>query len=278
MSNGTQNVYHRSDPRRADGLVSEAEPVDPGPPAGWEHADLYRKVIGALMAVPSYFESELNVVEVDATDLYQFNSPLAGAIEKQTVRALNGLRMLWDPDNSYADYSFVRQPQRFPDVVLRSDSPNATPSILIGIELKGWYAMAKEGVPTYRMKVNPQACNPWDLLAVYPWIFGSVVSGAPSVLSPFVRGIRWTAEYKNWWWQHERASTTDRSIAFPDDIGPYPLKSDQIQDEPVSDTGGNFGRLARTRIMDDWLEEVHQHKVAGIRLDEWATFFGSFTD
>jgi hypothetical protein len=256
--------------------VSEEEPVDPGAPADGKHADLNRGVISALMAVPAYFESELNVVEVDATDLYQFNSPLAGAIEKQTVRALNSLRMLWDPGKHYADYTFVRQPQRFPDVVLRSDSPTADPEVLLGIELKGWFAMAKEGVPTYRMKVNPQACNPWDLLAVYPWIFDSVVSGAPAVLTPFVRGIRWAAEYKNWWWQHNRKTNADRTITFADGIEPYPLKSAQIQDVPASDSGGNFGRLARTGIMNDWLEEVAEQEAAGIPLKEWTSFFVRF--
>lgn len=270
-------VYDRPDPMRDDGLVSAAEPVDPGPPANWAHARLHRDVISALMAVPAYFESELHVVEVDATDLYQFNAPLAGAIEKQTVRALNSLRTLWDPEKRYADYAFVRQPQRFPDVVLRSDSPTADPAVLIGIELKGWFAMAKEGVPTYRMRVNPRACNPWDLLAVYPWVFDSVVSGAPTVLAPFVRGIRWAAEYRNWWWQHKRRATKDPRITFARDVEPYPLKSDQIQDVPASDDGGNFGRLARTGMMRDWLDETARQELAGIQLSEWTAFLGRFT-
>lgn len=269
-------------PERDDGLVSDARPTRKKPPEDWEHLELYQAVEAALYAVPSYFKSELNVVDVEATDLFQFNSPLAGAIETQTVRTLNALRELWDPDADYPDYTFVRQSQRFPDVVLRTDNPDAPTPVLMGIELKGWYALAKEGEPSYRMHVNPETCAPADLLAVFPWVFENVVSGAPRLQRPFVREARFAAEMKNWHWQHGRRKQANeiegyRSIVFATNAAPYPAKADLVDDSAVHDSGNNFGRVSRTGIMDEFLRELMAEPLAGIPLQEWRAFFAQFT-
>lgn len=269
-------------PDRDDGLVSDTAPSRQQPSEDWEHFELYAAVEAALYAVPAYFKSELNVVDVEATDLFQFNSPLAGAIEIQTVRALNGLRELWDPSSEYPDYTFVRQTQRFPDVVLRSDSPDADTSVLMGIELKGWYALAKEGEPSYRMHVNPEACAAADLLAVFPWVFENVVSGGPRLLRPFVREARYAAEMKNWYWQHGRQRRANESegyrvISFAENAAPYPAKTDLVDDVAANDAGNNFGRVSRTGIMADFLDELMAEPLAGIALREWRTFFTRFT-
>jgi hypothetical protein len=275
-------TWSQAAPDRGDGLVSEAAPARSQPAEGWEHFELYKAVEAALYAVPAYFKSELNVVDVEATDLFQFNSPLAGAIETQTVRALNGLRELWDPDSEYPDYTFIRQAQRFPDVVLRTDNPDAEEPILMGIELKGWYALAKEGEPSYRMHVNPDACAPADLLAVFPWVFENVVSGGPRLLRPFVREARFAAEMKNWYWQHGRRKQANeaegyRSIVYAENAPPYPAKADPVDDSAVHDSGNNFGRVSRTGIMDDFLDELMAEPLAGIPLKEWRAFFTQFT-
>lgn len=269
-------------PDRADGLVSEDRPPRRGPPPDWEHFDLYKAVEATLYSIPAYFKSELNVVDVEANDLFQFNSPLAGSIEIQTVRTLNTLRELWDPDSRYPDYTFVRQAQRFPDVVLRSDSPDANPPILMGVELKGWYALSKEGEPSYRMHVNPEACADGDLLAVFPWVFENVVSGAPRLLRPFVREARFAAEMKNYYWQHARRPRGPeppdyRTINFAASASPYPIRTDLVDDVAVIDGGNNFGRVARTGIMDSFLAEMRAEPLAGIPLSEWASFFARFT-
>ncbi len=278
-----QQTWSESDPRRDDGYVSAAEPSRRGPAPDWEHRELYEAVEAALYTVPTYFRSELNVVDVEATDLFQFNSPLAGAIEVQTVRALNGLRELWDPDSDYPDYTFVRQAQRFPDVILKSDSPDADPPILMGIELKGWYALAKEGEPSYRMHVNPEACADADLLAVFPWVFENVVSGAPRLLQPFVREARYAAEMKNWYWQHGRAtrgsgSNDYKAIGFASEAAPYPTRTDLVDDVATVDGGNNFGRVSRTGIMKEFLAELKDQPLAGIPLNDWGSFFAQFTD
>jgi hypothetical protein len=65
----------------------------------------------------------LNITGVLATDLYTFNTALGATIENQIVESLNQQRKMWDPDNKYGQYHFVRQAQRLPDVILRSSAP-----------------------------------------------------------------------------------------------------------------------------------------------------------
>ena len=172
----------------------------------WEHSDLWKAVRSAIFSLPSRFESELFVSGVLATDLFAFNSSLAASIEEQVVSSLNRLRTLWDPDQKYALYSFERQSQTFPDVVLRTASPTVEPRIIMGIELKGWYILAKEKAPSFRYKVTPAACAPADLLVVVPWALSRVVSGSPQVFNPYVVGARYAADLRNYWWQHQRGS------------------------------------------------------------------------
>lgn len=82
-----------------------------------------------------YFRTETHISGIMATDLHTLNTVLGATIEGQVVRTLNLTRNTWDPDEKYALYSFVRQAQTFPDVLLRKTSGS---EILMGIELKGW--------------------------------------------------------------------------------------------------------------------------------------------
>jgi hypothetical protein len=76
-----------------------------------------------------------------ASDIFTLNSALGATIEEQVVASLNTLRPVWDPDRQYQTYGFVRQPQTFPDVLLRRKTDGQ--DILMGIELKGWYILAR---------------------------------------------------------------------------------------------------------------------------------------
>ena len=256
----------------------------PGPPkllepdSTWPHRDLYNRVMAALYALPSRFESELFITGVAATDLHTLGSSLGASIEFQTVEALNQLRSTWDPDDEYATYRFVRQPQQFPDVVLRSDNPGAEDEIIMGIELKGWYALAKESEPTFRFKVTPAVCQPQDLLVVMPWALNNVVSGSPRLLDPpFIVGAHYAAEWRNWYWQYSMTGNIpDRTIHVSTVTNAYPAKSDQISDRPASDPGSNFGRLARYEIMDDFTVQVGAELLSGIPVHEWRKFLKKF--
>ena len=251
------------------------EPEEPS--AAWEHFGLWQAVRKALFTLPSQFESELAVSGVLATDLFAFNSSLGATIEEQVVSSLNKLRSLWDPDRSYALYSFERQPQTFPDVVLRASAPGVEPRVILGIELKGWYVLAKEREPSFRYKVTSAVCAPQDLLVVVPWALSNVISGSPQVFMPFVVGARQAAEYRNWYWQHRKGGTGDRTIDISTVTKHYPVKSDPIIDVSAADQS-NFGRLARTGIMDEYIAELFDERLAGIPVFAWQKFLALFTE
>lgn len=253
----------------------EPQDIDPSD----SHHDLYRRAREAILAVPAYFRTETVIEGVMATDIYTLGAVLAATIEQQVVRTLNGMREVWDPDGRYALYRFVRQAQVFPDVLLRrAPSSAAQEDILLGIELKGWYLLAKEGEPSFRYVVTESACAPRDLIAVVPWALSQVISGSPVILTPYVIEARYAAAYRNYYWQRLRQAKSNSAIRKPTNATPYPAKADEVADRPESDSGGNFGRLARTGIMDDYIVQVKQELLGGIQIQHWMAFFSSFRE
>lgn len=252
------------------------------PPHALARVQLWHDVRDALAALPGYFRSTLSVTGVMATDLHAFNASLSTAIEQEVVDLLNRLREnTWDRTGAWTLYRFERQPQRFPDVILKTDAPGVSPLILMGIELKGWYVLAKEGEPSYRFRVTPNVCTEFDLIAVYPWGFSNVISGTPVLDRPYVVGAKYAAEYRNWHWQFGMQSQTPgagRLIDFSPATQPYPLKSDPLSDRAVNDSGGNFGRFARTGTMDAFIDELDQSLQAGIPVRAWRQFLKVFTE
>ncbi len=217
------------------------------------------------------------IVGVRATDIQTLNTALGAAIEDQVVQTLNEMRQVWDPDQAHQEFSFARQAQTFPDVVLaRASSPG---DIILGLELKGWYLLAKETEPSFRFTVTPAACAPQDLIAIYPWALAQVISGTPKVFTPFVESARYAAEYKNYYWQHVmKGKLPDRSITPPPGVAPYPLKTASISDVAAHDQGGNFGRLARTGLMDAFTTAAGKEPIAGIQARHWRAFFKIYVE
>ena len=245
------------------------------PKKDWEYADVYSSVREAIYSLPSYFRTETNIAGILATDLHTLNGVLGATIEEQVVRTLNQLRNIWDPDGDYQLYSFVRQAQTFPDVLLRKSSPD---HIIFGIELKGWYLLAKEGVPSLRFQTTPVACAEHDLIVVVPWVLGNILSGSPILFEPFIDSAEYAALYRNWHWQHKRQSQQDPGIDSPAGVGPYPSKSEAISDKPRADSGGNFGRLARTGLMDKYIKELNEVQICGIKTEYWRQFLKVFQE
>jgi hypothetical protein len=239
---------------------------------------LLQAVKRALFALPSRFKSTLNIEGVLATDLHAFNASLGASIEEQVVAALNDLRKSWDPDENYPTHQFVRSAQRFPDVTLRSMVLGDPAPPLLGIELKGWYVLSKEGEPSGRYKVTPAACAPQDLIVVVPWALTNALSGTPRLFAPYIESARYVADYRNWWWQHKRDARTARTgIASPQDATPYPArKADKILDVPESDSSGNFGRIPRLGIMNNYVAKLMQETLLGIPLWAWLEFLKPF--
>lgn len=228
----------------------------------------------------SYFKPEIHIVGVNTPDLHTLNTVLGATIEEQAVATLNAMRSAWDPGKQYLHYSFVRQAQVFPDVLLRR-APGVTgpgDDIILGIEMKGWYVAAREAVPTFRFVVTPDACADADFVVVMPWALSEVISGRPIMFPPFIEIAKYAAEHRNHWWQHVRKARGDTTIVAPDDAHPYPSKADKIDDMLESDTGSNFGRLARTGLMDDYIAGIMELLLSGVPIAKWVEFFGSLAE
>lgn len=258
---------------------SPPPPQPTQPPEDWPHTELYKRVREVLYVLPAHFTSELRISGVLATDLFAFNSSLGATIEQQIVEALNDSRASWDPDQEYVKYQFVRQAQRFPDVVLRASVPDTEPEVIMGVELKGWYVLSKEEEPSFRYQATPAVCAPQDLLVVYPWALSDVISGSPELLQPYVIEARTAAEYRNWHWQYGmRRGSSERSIRLSDVDTYYPRKGDEIRDTAESDKGNNFGRFARTKLMDDYMAELRKETLSGIPISAWQKFLKIFSE
>jgi len=245
------------------------------PEPGDEHYQLYKDVRDAISSLPVYFRTETHISGIMATDLHTLNTVLGATIEEQVVRTLNLIRNTWDPHERYALYSFVRQAQTFPDVLLRKTS---TDEVVLGIELKGWYLLAKEAEPSLRFQATSSACARHDLIVVVPWVLGNVISGSPILFEPFVESAKYAAEYRNYHWQAIRKTNQDSSITIAQEGRPYPAKADQILDKPLEDGGGNFGRLARTGIMDPYMEKLNEVYLCGIKTTYWREFLKAFQE
>lgn len=260
--------------------VPEPKRTD-GPAADWKHRDLYEDVLDALHALPSRFRTELKIAGISATDLFTLNTPLGAAIEQSVVENLNAIRDIWDADGTYELYSFVRQTQVFPDVLLMTTAPGVAEEdrIIMGIELKGWFILSKEGEPSFRYKASPEVCQPQDLLVVYPWTLNEVISGSPKLKRPFVEEARFAAQRRNYYWQEGRkGEAKNPDINFAPDTAPYPSKKSKFNDEAVADKGNNFGRIARARIMDEFIAALMEEPISGIPAVHWQRFLTIFAD
>ena len=251
-------------------------PTRKAPDSSWKHSQLYHGVRDAISSLPSHFKTETYIAGIMATDLFTLGAALGATIEEQVVSTLNDMREIWDPADRYELYHFSRQSQTFPDVLLKH---HAKPDdIILGLELKGWYLIAKEGEPSFRYQVTPAVCNLQDLIVVVPWALSNVISGTPKVFAPYLESALFAAEYRNYHWSQIRKTTSSAKIISPKKVSPYPRKSDAIADKPVSDAGGNFGRFARTGIMDHYLEEMGRQPLCGIEAHYWRAFFKAFQD
>ncbi|TAM74584.1 hypothetical protein EPN44_10795 [bacterium] len=233
----------------------------------------------ALRALPAYFKTDTFIDGIEAVDLFALNSSLGGTIENQVVETLNTIRKVWDPDDEWLEYRFERRSQSFPDVRLVSRS-GGIPTTKVGIELKGWYLLSKEGVPSFRYTATPSACAENDLLVIVPWQLKNVLSGHPVVHAPYIESARYAAEARNHWWSFVREAKTDARINVASGASPYPPSKAGINDEPKSDKGGNFGRVARLGLpdLDSYIRSTVQERVCGIEAANWIQFFKAFTD
>ena len=235
--------------------------------------ELREGIVRALRAVPVHFSSTINMEGLFATDLFAMNTLLGGAIEEQTVATLNKTRSIWDSGGKWADYQFRRYPESFPDVRLESERAEEP---LMGIELKGWYLLSKEEMPSFRFRASADAMTVWDLLAVFPWSLSNVISGTPVLGSPFIEQAKYAAVLRTDYWEHR--SKNAKAVIHPE-THPYPEAGSAYSDTVVDDKGGNFGRIARiSGLMDDWIDETVRTKLSGIEARWWIRFLRLFDE
>lgn len=238
-----------------------------------ERTLLREGIIRALQSVPIHFKSTINIEGLSAIDLFAMNNLLGGAIELQTVVTLNETRDIWDSEGKWSNYEFKRYAESFPDVRLESNESSVP---LIGIELKGWYLLAKEEMPSFRFRASASAMTIWDLIVVFPWSLSNVISGTPILESPYIEQAKYVANLRTYYW--ENRSPHARSVEHPE-THPYPEPGSSYSDIVHDDRGGNFGRIARIHgLMDEWIEETMKTSLSGIEAKWWVRFFKLFDE
>ena len=249
------------------------------PAEKWPDYKLWERVNTLFYALPNYFQTELLVKGINVTEVFSVGGAFATVVETQVVTILNGLRNLWDPDNKYSNYAFIRQSQTFPDVLLRNLQDES--DILFGIELKSWYVLSKEGEPSFRFQITPDACAPADLIVVVPWLLSEVISGTPKLLSPYKESAKYAADYRNYYWQKSRMESGENpNILRPPAAKrhPYPSSKQEASDKAEEDKGGNFGRIARAGVLDEYMKGIKAQDYLGIRITHWITFFKAISE
>lgn len=216
-----------------------------------------------------------------ATDLFSLNTLLGSMIESKVVLFLNSHRHLWD-DGDWNAYHFIRSNESFPDV--RLVKTNDQHSVALGIELKSWFILSKEGEPSFRYRTASEACDTGDLLCIIPWYLSDAVCGNPVLASPWVFSAKAAAEAMKRYWIYERQTEKpltlhERRLEVPDGVRPYMENArDKTNYKPFNDGGNNFGRLARTGIMSEFVNETLMTDILGIPANNWRLFLKAHTD
>ncbi|MCS6939727.1 MAG: hypothetical protein RMJ55_13460 [Roseiflexaceae bacterium] len=246
------------------------------PKSDWEHLTVWETTKSLLLSIPNYFQTDLLIRGVNATEIFSIGPVFSSILESQIVETLNKLRNVWDKDDKYQSFAFVRRAQAFPDVLLVDATGK---EILFGVELKSWYVLSKEGEPSFRYLITPNACADADLLIIVPWILSDVISGSPRLLRPWIESAKYVAEYRNFYWKESRSKQNkNQNIRSPINIKQYPDIRQEACDEAPDDKGGNFGRVARTGIIDSYIKSIKEDKYLGIKIDHWIEFFKSVSE
>lgn len=251
-------------------------------PQNDNRADLIEKLRNVVFpSLPAECTIENTYSGILATDLFSLNTLLGSMIENKVVTFLNAHRHLWD-SGEWNEYHFIRSNESFPDV--RLVKKNGNHDIVLGIELKSWFILSKEGEPSFRYRTASEACDRGDLLCIIPWYLSDAVCGHPVLATPWTFSAKAAAEATKRYWIYVRQTDkpmtfTQRNLEVPDGIKPYMVNArDKTNYKPVNDGGNNFGRLARTGIMSDFVDETLLTDILGIPANNWRLFLKAHTD
>lgn len=232
-------------------------------------------------SLPALCSIENTYSGILATDLFSLNTLLGSMIENKVVQFLNAHRQLWD-DGTWKEYHFIRSNESFPDVRLVGKGDNH--NIVLGIELKSWFILSKEGEPSFRYRTASEACDKGDLLCIVPWYLSDAVCGHPVLATPWIYSAKAAAEATKRYWVYERQTDKpltleQRGLETPHGVKPYMENArDKTNYKPINDGGNNFGRLARTGIMSAFVEETLLTDIVGIPANNWRLFLKAHTD
>ncbi|MBK6505080.1 MAG: hypothetical protein IPG02_05290 [Ignavibacteria bacterium] len=148
--------------------------------------------------------------------------------------------------------------------------------------MKAWYVFSKESEPSFRYTIDPDSCNVQDLLVVTPWFLSDVLSGNPLLLFPYIELAKYGAEFRNFHWSNSRNSSGNRSsniIRPPESFRhPYPRSKEEASDKAEHDKGNNFGRIARSGILDNYLSSIKKIDYLGIKISHWMKIFKAMSE
>lgn len=264
------------------GTLPAFNEADYSVPQNDRRASLIKKLRNVVFpSLPAECTIENTYSGILATDLFSLNTLLGSMIENKVVSFLNTHRHLWD-NGEWNEYHFIRSNESFPDV--RLIRKNGRKDILLGIELKSWFILSKEGEPSFRYRTAAEACDYGDLLCIIPWYLSNAVCGHPVFATPWVYSAKAAAEATKRYWLYERATEKpltleQRGLEIPAGIKPYMVNArDKTNYKPVNDGGNNFGRLARTGVMSDFVKETLSTDILGIPADNWRLFLKAHTD
>jgi hypothetical protein len=88
------------------------------PDHNWEHLKVWETTRALLLSVPNYFQTDLLIRGVNATEIFSIGPVFSSILESQIIETLNRLRNVWDKDGKYSSFAFFRRSQAFPDVLL----------------------------------------------------------------------------------------------------------------------------------------------------------------
>lgn len=123
------------------------------------------------------------------------------------------------------------------------------------------------------MPVLPPICS-----SSTPGIISEVISGVPRLAVPYTELARYVAEYRNYHWEFVMTHRKSAAVVVPERASPYPLKSDEISDRADADSGRNFGRIARSGLLDEFVTAAGSRLLGGIPAKHWRRFLKMFTE
>lgn len=233
----------------------------------WPHHEMKQKVLRLLRGRCVYHDL------VTQFQIRKSGIQADKMIEQFIYDVLDTFREEWAV-GPYAGCRVNYNPTSFPDITITSGR-----EVILGIEIKSWHTLAKEGQPCFRFQASPLACAPHDILVVFPYYWENLWTnhGVALLLAPYIENSRFVATQRNETFDFEHPRNPVRRVTG---ITPHTSKHrEEINDQPPEDKGGNFGRIGRLDLFRKFTWDLAATRVRMIdpqgvpladkTIDEW---------